>query len=374
LMSTTAAAPLRVIFRSAATKEKKNFEFDRLSIRTENSGATDSVSGGQTITFGMRYRALRAASVLCPQELLEITVRTDRTLRPPGQQSGSLSLCAFGVYVACEIETVGLPLPHSDLERLSAIDFSSYARTLWRDFGYGRIRGEKDRGRLLLLLIDLCTKDARVGDGELVLISIRELSHLSLCRELICAFEKVCALKTNEMEKLMAVKIDRLGSYENICFDGIQIISARLLVELRKQFGSSKLLANKTVQILKRFHSILLKILLLLDKRAEILKMGRDMFEIARTLPDSEFSLKTETMKISCQLVNFGDSVHRRAVFEDIASDPAGREALMEMNSLKKPSGTYGSGTISDEIVKIGASLQDDIGSALNYQKKMDDK
>ena len=87
----------------------------------------------KALSFAMRHRALRVATILCPQEVIARVV-VEETYSSEFADA-HMNKCTFGSFVAMEIEAMGLPLPHSDLMQLSAMHFSSYARTIWRNHG-----------------------------------------------------------------------------------------------------------------------------------------------------------------------------------------------------------------------------------------------
>lgn len=143
-----------------------------------------SVNPQKTITFAMRHRALRAASILCPQEALEEVISEEGFLKI--NMKSSLNKCAFGAYVAKEIEELGLPLPHSDLSQLSSINFPSYARTLWRHHRDSKVA----KGRLLLLIIDMYLKDP-ISDFNFFSSILSEVEKSNLPRSLLLVLESV---------------------------------------------------------------------------------------------------------------------------------------------------------------------------------------
>uniref|UniRef100_A0A7S4NG27 KNTC1 third ARM-repeats domain-containing protein n=1 Tax=Odontella aurita TaxID=265563 RepID=A0A7S4NG27_9STRA len=172
-------------------------EHTPLSTKSRHSNATSQVrsstSLSKTHTFAMRHRALRAASILCPQEALEAVIKEEGYLGNVGSDvSCTLRKCSFGSFLAKEIEEMGLPLPHSCLVQLSTMHFSSYARALWRHHGRSECRGYK--GRLLLLLLELCFKDGTISDPTLVIAILDELSPLELPRTMLRSCEFISEL------------------------------------------------------------------------------------------------------------------------------------------------------------------------------------
>ncbi|KAI2500113.1 hypothetical protein MHU86_14380 [Fragilaria crotonensis] len=174
---------LRIVFaKSGANTERLNEQ------STSFYGATGNNLGVKATTFAMRYRALRTAAILCPQEALERIIKDEGfLLNVNGDTLGSLRQCAFGAFVAKEIEEMGLALPHSDLSQLSTMQFSSYARALRRNHDTNSLKG---KGRLLLLLIEMSTVPGHTWDLELVKTVLMEMRVSNLPRSLLCACER----------------------------------------------------------------------------------------------------------------------------------------------------------------------------------------
>ncbi|CAB9502935.1 expressed unknown protein [Seminavis robusta] len=169
--------------------------FAKPETRCESKLVTDSDRNlSKSVTFAMRHRALRSAAVLVPQEALEQVVDEEGYLAPAGDTTSlSLGMCAFGVFIASECETIGMPLAHSDLGNISAMHFSSYARTLWRHHRDGDLKGS--RGRLLLLLLEMSLKDEDTIDAAFVELILTEMVRLDLQRTVLLACERIVALK-----------------------------------------------------------------------------------------------------------------------------------------------------------------------------------
>ena len=143
-------------------------------------GATEiSRKNPATITFAMRHRCLRVASILVPQEALEEVLNED-------ESSPNLSLkeCSFGSFCAKELEEMSLPIPHSDLLQLSQMHFPSYARALWRH--HRDLKGAK--GRFLLLILELYLKES-ISDNGFFLSTMKEIESLNIPRTLILGCE-----------------------------------------------------------------------------------------------------------------------------------------------------------------------------------------
>lgn len=130
----------------------------------------------RTVTFAMRHRALRVASILCPHDIL-------REISP----TSSLRNICFGVFVAKEVEEMGLTLPHSDLVQLSSMSFATYARTLWMQHRKDHL---KSHGRFLLLLCEMILKDSTSSDTTLHSV-FKEIVRLRLPRTLLLALDRV---------------------------------------------------------------------------------------------------------------------------------------------------------------------------------------
>jgi len=149
------------------------------SVNTKRVAASEA----KALTFAMRHRSLRAASALCPEGVIHEIVAEEGFLR--GEKC-TLSMCCFGVFVAKEIEAMGLALPHSDLIQLSMMHKPSYARTLWRHCG--KSTKQEHRGRLMLLMLELALKDGIVVDSQLVASILQEIIAFNLPRTnlLVC--------------------------------------------------------------------------------------------------------------------------------------------------------------------------------------------
>ena len=126
----------------------------------------------------MRHRALRAARILCPEDVLHIIIQRELGLTVDGVDVRTLlNKCYFGCFVAKEVESMGMNLPSSDIISLSFMDYPSFARVLWRQ--YGRL-DQRFRGRLLYLLLDLSLSNEDSIDTEFVSTLKRELDYLNL--------------------------------------------------------------------------------------------------------------------------------------------------------------------------------------------------
>lgn len=145
----------------------------------------------KTITFAMRHRALQTAAILCPQESLEEVIRDEGYLQSTtgSLKNCSLRQCTFGVFVAKEIEEMGLPLPHSNLVQLSSMHFLSYARTLWRHHRDNHALC-RSKGRLLLLLVEMSLQEQDT-DVSFITNLIDAMIQFNLPRTLILSLERI---------------------------------------------------------------------------------------------------------------------------------------------------------------------------------------
>lgn len=164
---------------------------DRSYIKEDSRGVNKALS----FSFAMRHRAMRVASILCPHDVIV------RVLTEEGHVSKTtvdvINKTMFGSFVATEIESMGLPLPHSDLIQLSSMNFASYARTIWRHHGGVSSRGLS--GRFYLLVLNLCIHNHTTIDWELFLSIFSELKRLELTRSLLLACEYAVESKAVEL-------------------------------------------------------------------------------------------------------------------------------------------------------------------------------
>jgi len=190
---------LRIVFAQASFSANlfgtaSSFEGGTISEESVSNGSSTSHGAQDTVTFAMRHRALRAASILCPQEALERVIQAEGFLDDAASggtgnddRDCSLSGCAFGAFVAKEIEEMGLSLPHSDLGQISSMHYPSYARALHRDHHHRLGTGS---GRLSLLLLEMSLRTASV-DASFVNSVLDEIAQMHLPRTLLIASEHV---------------------------------------------------------------------------------------------------------------------------------------------------------------------------------------
>lgn len=212
---------LSIVF---AQEDRQHGMTDISNLSDSRSEATSSKRDLQkTITFAMKHRALRVASILCPQDALEQCMREEEFV---GAVHCSLRKCTFGAFVAKEVEEMKLSLPHSDLVHLSEMHHPTYARTLWRHHRCGGSEGNK--GRLLLLLVEMSVRDERSVDTGFLATILNELVRSKLPRSTILTCE--CLL--HEMGKL--------GTYEsnpdvwNALMEAMEFASGAIFAELHR--------------------------------------------------------------------------------------------------------------------------------------------
>jgi hypothetical protein len=197
----------------------------RSRLFAESTGGQESETQvPKTITFAMRHRALQTAAILCPQESLEEVIQREGYLRSGNNEKQcTLRHCALGAFVAKEIEEMGLPLPHSDLEHLSTMSFSSYAKALWRHHRDNSILRNK-KGRLLLLLIELSLHSET--DAVFMSSVVDEILQLNLQRTLLVAMERIADSQTRHKE---ASLLNEMTSEK-----AISTLASSALTEMRK--------------------------------------------------------------------------------------------------------------------------------------------
>jgi hypothetical protein len=136
-----------------------------------------SESEADNLTFVMRYRAMRAARILCPQDVLHIIMQKELSVTVENVDVGTiLNKCYYGCFMAKEIENMGLNLPSSDIISLSFMDHVSLARVLWRQ--YGRVE-PRHKTRLLFLLLELSDSKDQSKDNEFIATVKHELKSMN---------------------------------------------------------------------------------------------------------------------------------------------------------------------------------------------------
>jgi hypothetical protein len=212
--------------------------------RTQLSTGDIFFTDTKTITFAMRHRALRTVLILCPNEVIRSVIRDKEYFLAFGNEEISfayhLERCKVASYAAMEIEDMGLPVPHSELAQLSSMNFSSYARALWRHHAESGNVSEF-RGRLLGLLIDLCTAQGRqIDDAPLVISLLNEIvRHRKLPRTALRAIERIFDSES------AAFRLQELRSASEH-LDGEKIISRILIITAQSLLDELKRNLNPT--------------------------------------------------------------------------------------------------------------------------------
>ena len=216
----------------------------------ENTTKGEFHAKSKALSFAMRHRALRVATILCPQEVIARVV-LEETYSTADVGADHLNKCAFGSFVAMEIEAMGLPLPHSDLVQLSSMHFPSYARTILRNHGGNSPRGLG--GRLHLLLLELCVNHPDTVDWELFALIFSELKRLELPRSLLLACE--CAVKSRAVA--LAASQQRMDVIECIAAATMKI-SEFIVSEVETNLGAGiGFDASECVSTLHRLVSVI---------------------------------------------------------------------------------------------------------------------
>lgn len=266
---------LDVVFAKSQldTQSKKTMDSSRSPLKPLSSNVSDTtnirsgkgstVSATESLTFAMRYRALRAVLVLCPLDVI-VSVMTERNYIENFTTVGTMSngfqnesnmhtileKISFGLFLSMEIEAMKLPLPHSDLKQLSTMNFSSYARALWRHHGRTQCQGFK--GRLLRLLLELCLKDNKIGDGSLVVLILEEILKYDLPRTLLSACELLGEVKSDLInDKIMLNERGKQAIQQSLL-----TCTSSFLKEIQKKRPSVELSENDCRFTLSRIKNI----------------------------------------------------------------------------------------------------------------------
>jgi hypothetical protein len=221
LLSIVFAGNGNAVAPSCAFLFEESIDDSLLSGWSQNEVNEESRTKNKALSFAMRHRALRVASIICPHDVIV------RVVLEEGYSSDvvddHLDKIAFGSYVAMEIEAMGLPLPHSDLLQLSTMHFPSYSRTLWRNHS-GEASTREMSGRLHLLLIELCINHHETIDWELLMLMFRELIRLELPRSLLLACD--CAVSSKIIELAASLgKDDVLRCIESASNKVVELIA-----------------------------------------------------------------------------------------------------------------------------------------------------
>ena len=271
---------------------------------TDVSGRTQSpeklfLQDSKTITFAMRHRALRTAVILCPNDVLHAVVMEKEYI--PELDTNAIAShferCKIASYVAMEIEDMGLPLPHSDLAQLSMMHFSSYARALWRYHGESDCLGY--RGRLLHLLIDLCTQGQSIDDAPLVVNVINEIKKRKLPRTMLSAIERIvdCELAALRVHVIKNVASD---DGEKILAQSLTFTAQGIIEELKQSLNST-LDENECYDMLRRLTKVTLILTGLGMTRINLSLFASELCSTASVLSSMKPKLARRILRLAFQ-------------------------------------------------------------------------
>ena len=201
---------------------------------------------GKIHSFAMRYRALRVAKILCPEEALLLVIRTENY---NGKEVVDLEKARFASFVASEIEAMGLELPSSDLVHLSTMSFSSYARALWRNHGH------KAEGRLLLLMFELCLKNRTASgvDCNFLLSIVNEVGKKQLPRSLLRCLELLSFSDSGQVLKSIKSLEHGQESVEN----AVKRVAALIFDGLRRCSRPTEQVAINCIETIQRLRDVI---------------------------------------------------------------------------------------------------------------------
>ena len=320
-----------------------------MSFIAANTSIDETSDARKTLTFAMRYRALRSAAVLCPQAALDKVVSEEGYLATgAGDVECSLQKCTYGAFVAKEIEEMGLPLPHSDLVQLSTMHYPSYARALWRHHRNGDIRGKK--GRLLLLLLEMSLKDNT--DSELTVTLLNEMSKLQLARTLLLGCECIATFK----QRADAAKSSSLLRNESMAVSNAVFTAANLvLTEVHRSLSSmdSKYLDKglptvrrvaNLVQIFSDTETGQRQLSQFIKVLVDLISLGNDTF--SDTLADVALN--------AARCLSTAQS--RQQLFRLIAQHPSGEAAISRRGKMFASDGKGNQSTLKELFFEVEAS------------------
>lgn len=282
--------------------------------RTQLSSGDIFFSDTKTITFAMRHRALRTALILCPNEVIRSVIRDKEYFSALGNEETSfayhLERCKIASYAAMEIEEMGLPVPHSELVQLSSMNFSSYARALWRHHAESGNVSEF-RGRLLGLLIDLCTAQGRqIDDAPLVVSLLNEIvKHRKLPRTTLRAIETIFDSESAAFHLQEIRSASEHLDGEKIVSKALIITAKSLLDELKRNLNfveGSKIQVNfednECYDVLSRLTKLVLKLSSLGVKRISLFTFATELCSIISLLSVPRPNLASWLLSLAIQL------------------------------------------------------------------------
>ena len=205
---------------SSSTGDENDGRNSNLEKRKATVIGSDKVetSSFTASTFSAKHRAMQAAICLVPRDTL-LDVKNTRM----GLKRFDLDNLIFASRAARELEALHIPIPCESLVELSSLQFSSVARSIWRSH---RSVG----GRFLLLLVELCAREAAAdSDRELLQIALEGVlkqklpRSLLLCCEILIGSEihpgkQLGGLKalTKELGKYLAVALGRSDDFAEV--------------------------------------------------------------------------------------------------------------------------------------------------------------
>lgn len=261
-----------------------------------------------TLTFAMRHRALCAAAILCPQEALERVLVEDTFTKEamPSSPSVVLCQCTFGLFVAKEIEELGLPLPHSNMLQLSSMNFPSYARALWRDH---RDDGRPEcQGRLLLLLVEMSLR-ADAVDATFVVSLLEEMKERNLTRSLHLACERILAFEsthTGQLSLHLSQGLDKIIAIVwNSIFSEIQLKATA--AEFEDIIAVRLTLSRFGTMILSRYA---------MDK-SFLHRLHRDLTSLSKSIEERTILTEIQLLLVRVECGQYPGIVASAAVTED---------------------------------------------------------
>jgi len=287
----------------------------------ESSGAH---ADEKTVTFSMRHRALRAASVLCPQAALQRVIDESSYFNcSNGESSCTLSKCVFGSFVAMEIEAMGLQLPHSDLVQLSTMNFPSYARALWRHRSPNGYRGFK--GRFLLLLLEMSTKDGIVTDAALTISVLSEMLEMELPRTLLSGCE--CIAKLHKHKDSLDLLLSS-GNGKSIIFNMLKKVSLHVFAELGKNI-SKTIIVDDCLATVKRLGNVVVNLFLGRYEEQKVLEFIKVLANLVSNCAEDTEALSVGLLEIAVNVAcAMPPGETRASAFSCLALIPGGKELV----------------------------------------------
>jgi len=294
---------------------------------------------GKALTFAMRHRALRALSTLCPENIVHAIIAEEGFLRG---RDCTLSMCCFGVFVAKEIEAMGLALPHSDLIQLSMMHKPSYARTLWRHHGKSTNQGHKSR--VMLLMLELALKDGTIKDSQLITSILQEIIGQNLPRTNLL----VCECMSHAI-------LSKEGAIRSLVTRIMKNLTASVLHDVSIQNDDNKQDGISTIQ---RLGSLIITFMCNEVSQKEIELLVNSLTHLAITCADK--SLQVKIVEVVASIIREGknDGVVQDQMFQRLRSSISNDEissliAIAIGVSQRSDSETFSSRDCLGQIMKM---------------------